>query len=224
VGTPRLLDFADNDDLTVLLLAAHTPASPAREWDLAAWLEVAGDLAALHSIPLPEDPPWVHVPWVQQVLDRPPAHVALDYWSGTRAGTGVASMLKTAVALVATLDEAPRCFNHGDCHAANLLRDGSRFLWSDWEVAGIGTPAIDLAFLWLRANSDDADVPYDAMLQEYARLTSIDPVLLRRSAIAAELGFTVYGFPDYAGHHSDRQRERVTSRLLELIAEWDTGP
>jgi aminoglycoside phosphotransferase (APT) family kinase protein len=220
VETPRVLGFADRDDLTVLLLSAHTPARPAREWDRSSWLAVVRELAALHSFPPPQQEPWLHTPWLRQVLERPPVAPARDYWSRTEAASGIAPALGAAAALAAALDAVPRCFIHGDLHVGNLLRDGDRLLWTDWQVAGIGSPAIDLAFLWLRANADGADLPYEAMLQDYVTRRPVDPDRLRRAVIAAELGFTLFGFPEYAGLRSEHERDRVAHRLQRLITEW----
>jgi Ser/Thr protein kinase RdoA (MazF antagonist) len=223
VGTPRLLEFADRDDLTVLLLSAHTPARPAPEWSRSAWLELVRELAALHSIPLPTQEPWLHTPWLRRILERPRTKLARDYWSRTDAADGIAPFLESTTALAMALDTTTSCFIHGDFHVDNLLRDGDRFLWTDWQVAGVGSPAIDIAFIWLRANTDGADLPYEAMLQEYAAHRPIDPFRLRRAVISAEVGLLLFGFPEYAGLRTQDERDRVTRRLVQLLSQWRTA-
>lgn len=224
VRTPRLLDYVDNDDLTALLLSAHTQAPPAPEWDRSAWLDVARQLAALHSFPAPERAPWVHTPWLRRVLDRPPIRIAADYWSHTDAADFIGSVLDAPATLAPALSAIPDCFIHGDCHVDNLLRDGDRVVWADWQVTGIGSPAIDLAFLWGRAHSDSANPPRDAMLREYATHRGIDRAPVHRSLIAAELGFLLFGWPEYARYHTQDERRRTAHRLVQLIGDWHKLP
>jgi aminoglycoside phosphotransferase (APT) family kinase protein len=47
----------------------------------------------------------------------------------------------------ALAEDADDCFVHGDCHAANLLLDGDRIVWADWQSTGSASPAGDLALL-----------------------------------------------------------------------------
>jgi Ser/Thr protein kinase RdoA (MazF antagonist) len=220
VTTPTLLRYADNDDLTALLLSAHTPARPAQQWHRSAWLEVARQLAALHSTPMPDQPSWLDTPWLQGVLDRPPIGLAEEHWSRTDAADRVGMVLDAPATLAAALAATPACFLHGDCHVDNLLREGNGVVWADWQVAGVGSPAIDLAFLWSRADTDGADVPYAEMVREYATRRGIDAVVLQRSLIAAELGILLFGWPRFAAHRTRTERNRLTRRLLQLMNEW----
>jgi Ser/Thr protein kinase RdoA (MazF antagonist) len=73
VATPRLIRYADTEDFTALVLSAHTPAPPAREWAESTWIEVTDQLAALHLTPCPDGPPWNETPWLRQVLREPPS-------------------------------------------------------------------------------------------------------------------------------------------------------
>ncbi|MGH3490073.1 MAG: aminoglycoside phosphotransferase family protein [Actinopolymorphaceae bacterium] len=219
VRTPTLLGHVDNDELTVLLLSAHTPAPPAREWDLSTWLEVARQLAALHSMPAPEGDLWVRTPWIRQVLDRPPRR-AKDFWSRTAAADHIGDVFDAPAALAQGICTLPETFVHGDCHADNLLHDGDDLLWTDWQGTGIGNPAGDLAFLWGRAHADNADPPREAMIHAYAtrRGIALDP--LRRSLIASELSTLLYAWPDYAHYHPQDERDRLTQRLIDLTRDW----
>ncbi|HEY0688218.1 MAG TPA: phosphotransferase [Kribbella sp.] len=114
----------------------------------------------------------------------------------------------------------PDSFLHGDCHVDNLLREGNQIVWADWQAAGAGSPAGDLAFLWSRAQADGADLPYDAMLREYVTHREVDPALLRRSLVAAEIGILLFGWPAYAAYLTQSDRDRITRRLLQLMDDW----
>jgi hypothetical protein len=87
---------------------------------------------------------------------------------------------------------------------------------------GIGSPAGELAFLWSRADADRADLPYDAMLREYVTHREADPALPRSSLVAAEIGILLFGWPHYAAYRTQNERDRMTRRLLQLIADWQT--
>jgi site-specific recombinase XerD len=220
VSTPRLLQYADNDELTALLLSAHAPAPPARQWDLTAWLAVGRQLAVLHSTPIPDQRSWLATPWLQQILDRPPVDTAEGYWSSTDAADKIGAVLAEPAALAAAMALTGACFVHGDCHVGNLLGDGDRLVWADWQVVGVGSPAVDLAFLWSRANADGADLPYAAMMREYAAHRPCDIGALHLSTIAAELGILLFGWPEYAAHLRQTERDRLTRRLLQVLEDW----
>lgn len=220
VSTPRLLQYADNDDLTALLLSAHPPARPAQQWDRTAWLAVARQLAALHSTPIPDRPSWLATPWLQQVLERPPVDMAEDYWSRTDAANKIGAVLAEPAALAAAMAITGVCFVHGDCHVGNLLCEGDRMVWADWQVAGVGSPAVDLAFLWSRADADGANLPYTAMMREYTAHRPCDTAALHRSTTAAELGILLFGWPEYAVRLRQAERDRLTRRLLQLMGDW----
>lgn len=70
VKTPTLLAYADEDDLTVLVLTAHPTALPAQAWDEGTWLDVARGLAVLHSMEPPTEDLWRHEPWLRKVVER----------------------------------------------------------------------------------------------------------------------------------------------------------
>lgn len=220
VATPTLLRHADDDNVTAMLLSAHMPARPARDWDLPAWLELASQLAALHSAPLPSDVSWLDTPWLPRTLDRPPIDSAEAYWSTTVAGHQVRQVLRAPAALGAAVAALPGCLLHGDCHVGNLLAEGSHLVWADWQVVGVGSPAVDLAFLWSRAYADGADPPYGAMVDAYAARRGIDRDLLRRALIAAELGVLLFGWPAYAARRTRAERDRLTRRLAHLVERW----
>lgn len=219
VRTPTLINYVDTDDQTVLLLSAHTPGPPAREWDDSAWLEVARQLAALHSMQPPDGDPWLRKSWVRRLLDHPPAD-AEAFWSNSPAADHVGDVFADTTALAHALNAVPDRFVHGDCHVDNLLRDGDEIVWADWQGAGIASPAGDLSGLWERAYSDGADPPRDAMLKEYATCRGIDPAPLRLALLATELSSTLLAWPEYFGYLTPSQQDRLTQRLIRLIRDW----
>lgn len=220
VRTPTLLEYARTDDFTALLLSAHSPTPPARAWDRAGWVEVAGQLAALHAIRAPQAEPWLRTPWLRRALDDPPIGVAAEFWSATDAADHVTDLLDAPVALAQALRAVPDTFVHGDCHAANLLMDGEQFVWADWQEAGIGSPAGDLAFLWGRAHADGGEPPREAMLEAYAAGREIDIEMFRRSLLANEIGTLLFGWPEYAGLHTRAEQDRLIERLIRLAQLW----
>lgn len=220
VRTPTLLCHVESPELTAILLSAHAPSLPAREWQPAEWLEVTRQLAALHSIPPPVGAPWTHRPWLSAVLDDPPVSAARDYWSRTAAAGFVDSVFGAPLRFA--LGAVPDCFVHGDCHVDNLLREGSDLVWTDWQVTGIGSPAADLAFLLGRAYSDGADPPREEMIDAYACARGVDSATLRRAILAADLGFLLFGMPEYMHYHSRDEQDRITQRLIDVISEWNS--
>ncbi|MEQ7010304.1 aminoglycoside phosphotransferase family protein [Actinopolymorpha sp. B17G11] len=222
VTTPSLLRYADNDHFTALLLSAHGSARPAREWDRPAWLEVARQLAAIHSIPPPGEDPWIDPPVHRKLPYLPPIDVAEAYWPTTGAADSVRPLLDEPDQLVEALRAIPDCFGHGDCHVDNLLREGEQIVWADWQVAGVGCPASELAFLWSRANADGAELPYEAMLREYVAHREVDPALFHRALVAAEIEILLFAWPHFAASLTQEERDRLTRRLLQLIHDWST--
>lgn len=131
-------------------------------------------------------------------------------------------MLADTAALARALRAVPDRFVHGDCHPVNLLRDGDQIVWVDWQGAGIGSPAGDLAGLWERAESDGADPPREAMLAEYVRRRDIDAEALQLCLTATELSSLFFAWPEYARYHSDDEQAKTTQRLIQLTHDWES--
>jgi Ser/Thr protein kinase RdoA (MazF antagonist) len=223
VATPTLLRYADTDDFTALVLSAHGRAVPAADWCRSSWLTLTRQLAALHSIPPPGEGPWIDPPWHRQDAYLPPLDLAENYWSTTSAAVRVRPLIDAPDVLAHALRAIPDRFVHGDCHVENLLREPGRIVWTDWQVAGVGSPAGDLAFLWSRAGVDGAQVPYDAMLDEYLAHRPVDPALLRRALMAAEIHLLLFAWPHHARSCTPDQRDHLTGRLLHLFDDWNAA-
>lgn len=220
VVTPTLLGYADNDEFTALLLSAHGSARPAREWDRPAWLDLARQLAALHSIPPPAEDPWIDPPAHRRIPYRPSVDLAAGYWSTTDLAGGVRRFLDEPDELARALRALPDRFLHGDCHVDNLLRAGERIVWADWQAARVGCPAGELAFLWSRADVRGAEPPYDAMVSEYAAHRDVDLATLRRALVAAEIDLALFAWPHFAAALTEEERGRLTRRLARLVDDW----
>ncbi|WP_432949844.1 aminoglycoside phosphotransferase family protein [Kribbella sp. CA-253562] len=221
ISTPRLLRSLDDEHVTALLLTAHRPSPPAREWDLAAWLDLASQLAVLHALPIPSENHWLGTSWLSQALNQPSS--ADGYWFKTSAADSARLALRHTGELADALRSTGDCFVHGDCHVENLLREGNELVWADWQNVGVGSPAGELAFLWSRADADGAEVPYDAMLDVYLSYREADPVQLRRALIAAELGILLFGWPAHAAYCAPAVQERLARRLVQLTDRWLSG-
>ena len=229
VATPRLLAHVDAEALTALVLSSHGRALPARDWHRFDWLAAARELAALHSISAPHGELWRRRHWLQEVIDEPSFTRARDYWSGTPAEDLIAHVAEAPGALAEVVAVTEDCFIHGDCNVDNLLHDeGGRVVWVDWTGARIGSPVIDLVFLWgmfwNRRERVAPDPPREEIVREYAGLRGIDPATLRWPLVAAEIATLLFGWPGYARAHSREEQDRTTRRLIQLTEEWLSRP
>ncbi|GAB5470183.1 MAG: phosphotransferase family protein [Rhodospirillales bacterium] len=88
-------------------------------------------------------------------------HVVRDY-ARALAGSRLAARLPEFLALNAELEAAqvplPIVYGHHDLLPANLLDDGKRLWLIDFEYAGFGTPAFDLASLAQNGGFGEAEV------------------------------------------------------------------
>jgi len=221
VRTARLLDHLSTDEAVILLLGAHHPAEPAASWDDAGWLEVARDLAALHDWPPPADPTWQHGSLIIDALGEPDLDMAMAFWSQPGEAQLLKPMFDHPEALAQAITAPTECFLHGDCHAGNLLRHHGTIVWVDWQAAGVGSPASDLAFPSVRAVPDGALLPHDAMLDKYAVLRGLDPKEVGAAVLAAELSIFVLSWPRYAGFNTVVGIQRVHARVTDLARAWN---
>jgi Ser/Thr protein kinase RdoA (MazF antagonist) len=219
--TPRLLDYRDSGDALILLLTAHPSADPPSDWALNDWLRVTRDLAALHSVPPPVGPQWRHGSSLIRELARPDLDRIAGFWEESAEDAGrLAPVLADLPALAAAASALDQNLVHGDCHTANLLRAGDDIVWVDWQEAGLGNPAEDLAFLSVRSVPEGTAPPRDAMLEVYARCRGMAVEPLRRAVLAAELATFVVQWPHYAALNTPTANGRVRARVRELTRWW----
>ncbi len=219
--TPRLLDYRDSGDSLILLLTAHPSADPPCDWAHDDWLRVARDLAALHSAPPPVGSQWRHGSSLLRDLARPDLDLIAGFWA--ESAYQLAPVLAELPALAAAVSALDQTLVHGDCHTANLLRDRDDIVWVDWQEAGIGNPAEDLAFLSVRSVPEGVEPPREAMLEVYARGRSVSVEPLRRAVLAAELATFVVQWPHYAALNTPTANGRVRARVGELTRWWAVG-
>lgn len=136
----------------------------------------------------------------------------------------LASLLDDPTLLVAIVDAEPRTLVHGDARPSNVLADGpDGFVWLDWEEAGAGPAALDLA-RWLHGSpkahgSPHADGDFGAYV--LARQIAVDPVRLRRAADAAAilafllLDLAVLGLGDPVFSDGIVERRNALARTLD---------
>ena len=219
--TPRLIDHLSSADAVVLLLTAHHPAELAPAWDEVSWLRLAGDLAALHDSPVPTAAQWHRRSWVADRLCEPDLERALRFWSRPGEAELIEPILNDPSALAQAITAPAPCFLHGDCHVANLLREEGSIVWTDWQGAGAGSPAVDLAFPSVRGVPDDAHLPQAAMLAEYIALRGLNAQEIGSAVIAAELAIFLLEWPRYASFNTDAGISRVHQRVKDLAQAWN---
>lgn len=202
-SAPQLLDGLEDPAGVALLLADAGSPRAAAEWTEEMWAGLGVELGALHSLP-------VGVSW------HSPA-VEVGSWSGFWSGRlprlpGRAELLAAASAL-------PPVFLHGDCHTGNVLHRDGRLVLCDWQSAGVGRVASDLAFPSVRATPSGAVVP-EALLDAYLAARRCDPDELRRAVLAEELLTFGYVWPAYAGLNTPAGIARVVDRTRDLVERW----
>jgi aminoglycoside phosphotransferase (APT) family kinase protein len=217
VRTPALLGAIEDADGVVLLLAAAGQARGPASWPAEAWARLGADLAALHGMPLPPDPRW----------RTPDLAVGPDpFWVGRLPE--LPELFADRAALRAAMLALPPAFVHGDCHPSNLLHSGGGLVFCDWQSAGIGRPAADLAFLSVRATPAGVVVP-PALMDAYATVRGCDRRTLRRAVVAEEIAVLLGQWPPYARLHDAAGVGRVVRRARDLARVWlaegdpDTG-
>jgi Ser/Thr protein kinase RdoA (MazF antagonist) len=218
VRTPRFVDGRSTDDLTVLLLTASRPGPAADTWDLAHWLEVAGQLGSLHKAldrTGLDARPWLHP-------EQPETGVAsadrLALWTRSPLAPIALPLLADLERLRAALYQLPACLVHGDCHAHNLLRDvDGQLVWADWAQVGVGRGPEEFAILWQRAEFDGASVPREPMVAAYAATRGIDVDDRFRDALtAAELLMILLGWPAFLLERPSHGRDVLFGRFEQL--------
>jgi thiamine kinase-like enzyme len=183
-------------------------APDARDLQEPAFLaRLGGWMARLHALAPPERLPAVDFGerasgYLQALLARRP----------TPAATGLAARLADRRAALAPVARPASC--HHDLHRRNLIDAGGPLMALDWEYAGPGDPAADIAACL--SYHDVAPAGLDALLSGYGADT---PEL--RARIAA-LGWVFdclwFGWNAVAGSAGIGVDERLQARLLARLA------
>ncbi len=151
---------------------------------------------------------------------RPNMATAHAFWSWPGAPELLSPIFTDTAPLHDAISPFTDCFLHGDCHTDNLLVDHHQLIWTDWQGAGAGNPAAELAFPSIRATPAGAVLPQDEMTQRYAEARTLDPAQLRRATLAAELATFLFTWPEYAAYNTEIGIERVHQRVASLARAW----
>ncbi|MCP2266329.1 phosphotransferase family protein [Promicromonospora thailandica] len=208
VPTPALLDAAALPAGLALLLSDAGAARPASAWTDRDWAELGGQLAVLHSSPLPEGS-WDRRDPLREPL--PDAGLVRAFWASDLPDV----LPEHRARIVERLDARPTVFVHGDCHAANVLHSGRGLALCDWQSAGFGRASADLAFLSVRAAPAGVRIP-PTLLAGYLARSPADADALRRAVLLEELATYVFEWPAYAGYNDAAGIARVRRRTRAL--------
>ena len=188
-GTPRLYGVAAHP---VRLLLEYVPGATLKRHGLAIWTKAAAWLGAFQAQIVRRRE---QVDRCQVLIRHDPAFFAAFALAARRAiaAFGPAAMRRLAVILdgydrlVEMMVDQPRTLVHGSFRPQNIIvstaRDASvRICPVDWELAGLGAPLYDLAFLAEGFQGADLDRLFAAYLNGLGRPDVVAP---------REMAFTV---------------------------------
>jgi thiamine kinase-like enzyme len=137
---------------------------------------LAKNLAVLHALPMPKDiPVFDPVDSTQFYLESLPPEKLRP-----RDRIRIESIMENTRKL------EPTTLIHADLIPENIIDDGKKLWFIDWEYAGIGHPAIDLAFIAMNFGLSDYQI--DAFVALHGDLNpdlvrSLKPVIIAREAL-----------------------------------------
>lgn len=137
---------------------------------------VAKHLAVLHALRMPQDIPiFDPVDSTRFYLESLPPEKL-----GSKERIRIESIMNTTPKL------EPITLIHADLIPENIIDDGTKLWFIDWEYAGIGHPAIDLAFIAM--NFELSDYQLDSFVALHGDLNpdlvrSLKPVIIAREAL-----------------------------------------
>ncbi|GAA1853394.1 aminoglycoside phosphotransferase family protein [Microlunatus capsulatus] len=220
VRTPELLGHRLSTHRVAVLLSEHPAPWPATRWSHQRWLGLADELARLHQTPVPAGPGWRRPSWLEATLVSPDVSAAVAFWSWPGEPALLAPVLADVESLRDAVGAVADCFLHGDCHTDNLLVEGDQLVWTDWQGAGVGNPAVELVFCSVRATPAGVALPQEAMVRRYAAARDLDPGVVRRACLAAELATFLFTWPEYASFNTPAGVTRVHDRVVALARAW----
>lgn len=223
IGAPRLLAHREDDDFIAIVLTRHAAPRSATRWSQQNWIELAIDLATLHETPVGTDRGWGCTSSLTGLPDAPDLEVARAFWSWPGEPDLIEPILGDLQALHEAIRQPERCFLHGDCHSDNVLIERDQLIWVDWQNAGLGDPASELAFPSVRATPSGAAPPIREIVRTYADHRGLDLATLHQAVVAAELAIFLVSWPPYAAYNNDAGIQRVHQRVHDLAATWLTS-
>lgn len=214
VATPALLDTLCTAEGVALLLSDAGTERPPEAWTDQDWSRVGRDLAAIHTMPLPEGE-WTRPDPLGRALASPDLDQIRAFWAP--ALPALDSLLEKRDAIVARLGAQPTVFVHGDCHTGNIMHSGRGLAFCDWQSTGLGRASADLAFLSVRAAPAGVRIP-PALVRQYLAHRPIDgdPSEFRETVLLEELSVYVFEWPPYAAYNDAAGVARVQRRARAL--------
>lgn len=223
IDTPRLLAHHEDDDVIAIVLTRHASPRPATSWTHEHWMQLATDLATLHETSIDGEHGWCRPSSWTGLPDDPVLQAASAFWCWAGEPGLIEPVLGGLQPLYEAIRRPTRCFLHGDCHTDNVLIEHDQLVWIDWQNAGLGDPATELAFPSVRATPSGAAPPIHQIVQAYADHRGLDRVTLREAVLAAELAIFLFSWPPYAAYNDDVGIQRVHQRVQGLATAWLTG-
>jgi aminoglycoside phosphotransferase (APT) family kinase protein len=220
VSKPVLVDTGPG---WLVMTAEPDDEGPWAEDELGAAL---ADLARLHDAFEAADAPMLADPHLRWPFSAQGADLLLEPVRrlGFDLPVPLARVLDDPVLLLAAAGEEPATLLHGDPWPGNVLRPSSgRRVWIDWEMAGVGPAAADIA-TWLGQTPWHGGVAAGALggreVEIYlsSRSRPVDRVRFERALhAAAVLWFLAYDVPHLAaGVPADRAATLIPAALAAL--------
>lgn len=217
VRTPKLLGHLDTDEGVALLLEAAGEAHEPGAWTAGMWADLGGELAALHNMPSPPASDWNRPDALGEALADPHLEQINAFWATVLPR--LPELLCRRAELKEQMTALPPVFVHGDCHTGNLVRSGGTVVFCDWQAAGTGRPASDLAFLSVRSTPAGTTVP-QALLDAYMDCRPGERQTWEHALLAEELAAFLLLWPAFAEFNSPLGIARVRRRTVELAERW----
>ncbi|MGW4462139.1 phosphotransferase family protein [Micromonospora sp. NPDC004704] len=215
--TPRLLDSIDIEAGVAVLLEAAGETRAVASWTDGMWANLGRELAALHSMPLPEGASWNRPDALHEALTDPDLDGIHAFWADVLPQ--LADLVARRVELEEHMEALPPVFVHGDCHTDNIVHSADSRVFCDWQAAGIGRAVSDLAFLNVRATPAGVTVPR-ALIDTYLDHRPYERHTLQRALLAEELAILVFLWPPFAAFNSPAGINRIRRRARELAEQW----
>lgn len=196
VTTPALLDALCTAEGVALLLSDAGTERPPEAWTDQDWSRLGRDLAAIHTMRLPEGK-WARPNLLGKALASPDLDQIRAFWAPALPALG--SLLENRDEIIARLGAQPTVFLHGDCHTGNIMHTGRGLAFCDWQSTGLGRASADLAFLSVRAAPVGVQIP-PALVRQYLDHRPIDgdPAKFQEAVLLEELFVYVFEWPPYA--------------------------
>ncbi|MDT0318738.1 phosphotransferase family protein [Streptomyces millisiae] len=220
VRVPRLLGVLEGAAGVALLLAAAGESRDAASWSAGMWARLGGELAALHAMSPPVGGGWERPDPLLAALAAPVAREVKEFWASSRPW--LPALLDRRVELRAAVGASPPAFVHGDCHTHNITHGAGGPVFCDWQAAGVGRAATDLAFLSVRATPSGVVVPR-ALVDAYLAGGAWDRRTLERAVLAEELATLVFLWPPFAAFNGPEEIGRVRRRARRLAERFLGG-